>query len=249
MRVRVVRAPRQAASSSGDGVHEPRRQRQLGAEPVDLVEIVRRTRRAACARRSRRRASSPLTNGLPSRSPPIHEPSAQERRHDDVASRPNFARSRAASASVELRHLGRGTCSGSTRARSRSRPAPAASTAGASPSATARAPAGRGRSRIRRPRRAVSSTRSRHCRSRATLALAIEDALALDFGRMRGQHRAHQRVGEPRGDRSRRRCRAPATHSSASARLPRCGGEPASAWLRRRRFWWTSSAMLTRCEK
>ena len=29
------------------------------------------------------------------------------------------------------------------------------------------------------------------------LALAIEDALALDFGRVRRQHRAHQRVGEP----------------------------------------------------
>ena len=31
--------------------------------------------------------------------------------------------------------------------------------------------------------------------------------------------------------------------------LPICGGEPASAWARRRRFWCTSSAMLTRCEK
>ncbi len=29
------------------------------------------------------------------------------------------------------------------------------------------------------------------------LALAVEDALALHFGRMRGQHRAHQRIGEP----------------------------------------------------
>ena len=106
--------------------HEPRRQRQLGAQAVHFVEIVLE-RDAPPARGSRTRACRRTTNGLPSRSPPIHEPGRRNGGSARTlgAERPR-CRSHVSSAAYSLRHLGRGTCSGSRRGRCRSRPSPAA---------------------------------------------------------------------------------------------------------------------------
>ena len=135
-------------------LHEPRRQRQLGAQPVDFAEVVlerqRRLRADRVARACRR-----STNGLPSRSPPIHEP-VRRNGGSRVAVEAEVARETRAPGRRTAAGSGRGTCSGSTRARCRSRPSPAASRAAASPSATARAPAGRARRRTR-PSRPASA--------------------------------------------------------------------------------------------
>ncbi len=97
---------------------------------------------------------------------------------------------------------------------------------------------------FRRQRDAVAPDQEAH-----DLPLGVEDALALDLGGMRREHRRHQRPGEPARQRGAVRHPTAASRSSACAMLPRCGGDPPSACARRRRFWWTSSAMLARCEK
>ena len=195
------------------------------------------------------RALSASTNGLPSRSPPIHEPMRRNARHargvDAEFARKAGSRarrySRGISSQKRVAVVGEAVVDLVSHLQLRQR--------AASPSATARAPGGS------RPdaNSAVSSGVS-------VDAVAPRAAAARSRARSRGcscagprsgarSARAHQRVVEP-VLRLRRVHAAPARDGrSASAMLPRCGGDPASACARRRRFWCTSSAMLARCEK
>ena len=199
MRVVVVRRRgerEQFAASAARAASTARARRRARGSRRDSA----RTRRAACARdrvleRCRQRRTDCRRGRRRSTSPAAGTAAARSARRPDGANRacePRLERQ------VELAAPRRGTCSDSRRGRCRSRPSRSAcdsriiavchstSTCRWRPDSNSRASSG------------VSSTAVAPLQQPDDLALAIENALALDLGRMRGEHRAHLRVGEPR---------------------------------------------------
>ena len=84
---RVVADASASASSAAGRRDQPRRHRQLGGQPAQRRRGGARIAVAAL-RRSGQAATSAVTNGLPSRSPPIHEPMRITRRAVVVDVRP-----------------------------------------------------------------------------------------------------------------------------------------------------------------
>ena len=216
-------------------------ERQLGAKQLQLLEI--EVERLASAS-DRLRSTSALTNGLPSRSPPIQLPM---RRKDGSSAVPAGIASPPAAPRVAInaRQLAQEGVVVVGRARWPPRRSPSAAVAQQAglpqrQDGAAQALSSAATSLISVSCAVALGEKVRH------LVLAIEHALAPDLRGMRGQHRARlvERTPQP-----------PARH--AGRPHPRQGVcDRAGEWRRRamcaramRRIWCWSSAMLARCEK
>ncbi len=225
-------------------MHEARGQRQLAAQPMHFVQIMVEGNAGLRADRVVERVGDDERIAVAVAADPRAH--AQERRQRRIAIRTCARCQRPGLRTAAA--VRRGTCTGNRRGHCRSRRAPAASTVAASPSATATAPADTGRSRTPTPRpasaacgRATSAVARSRARSRGcSCAAPRSDARSAPA-------RSAPRRATRRARSASRRCFA--TLASAAATLPACGGDPAYACARRRRFWCTSSAMLLKCEK
>ena len=186
----VPRSGERAASAvrSGDVVRVARRQRQLGAQRVDLAQVVlERDRRLPLGRVLRDRGGD-VRVAVAIAADPARRRAGTAPRAPPAPGRPPARRRSAGSR--------RGTSSENTPGRSRSRRRRSASTAAARWSSRGSGSRAAAPSRSRRSRfghRAATRRQQRDDR-----AVPVEDALALHLGRVRGQHRLDARAFEER---------------------------------------------------
>ena len=190
-----------------------------------------------------RRTASAVTNGLPSRSPPIHEPGRSIGRGQQVGVRPALAQ-RTAQLGVDLRHdlEQREVVVAQRLLDLVGQPQPAQPQQRGLPQGEDLAP------QVRRPGALVDVEATALLQQVADLLLHLGDRLAPHLGGVRGDDGHDQRPGQLTGDDVGVQF-ASSSRSSEAARLPFCGGEPSRRWCRRRRSWCTSSAMLASSEK
>ena len=195
MRIGVAGRGRQCQQVRGR-LHEALRQRQLGAQAVDRVEVVIERHGGLRPDRVFERARHDERVAVAVAADPRSHP--QERRHADARAEPPLERD--GQTLVDPRHLREERVAVVREAvvdlvgdlqlgQPQHRRLPQRQHL----PVEARFPLG---DFVGRQQRAIAP----HQQAR-DLALAIEDALALDFGRVRRQHRRHQRLGEPVGER------------------------------------------------